>query len=120
MTNITPLYDNSEELSEEYKNAQAFEEFWKWYPHNPRRRDKAKARALFNKIIQPGGHKTKSANKDSGGYEELHLQATPEQIVEGVKRYRKSLIPEASGQYAPDTTYAPYAYVWLNGGRWDD
>lgn len=115
MTQVTPLFDKNEPKPE----INHFEEFWKWYPHNPKRRDKAKARAMFNKIVRPGGCDTRSENKDSGCYEVLHLEATPQEIVEGTKNYRKALIPDRIGEYSPDITYAPFAYVWLNGGRWE-
>ena len=98
----------------------AFAEFYKWYPHNPGRRDKAKTRAMFMKITAPGGTVTKSKNRDSGGFDEIGLEATPEQLVQAVKNYRKSLIPQATGSYSPETTYVPFASVWLNQGRFED
>ena len=99
---------------------ESFNEFWKWYPHHPQRKSKAKARSLFLQIIQPGGVDTRSKNKDSGQFMDLHLEATSEAIVEATKAYRKALIPQRMGEYAPDTTYTPNALVWLNGGDWEN
>lgn len=95
----------------------AFAEFWKSYPHNPRRKSKAAAKTLFDKITG-GGISTRTRNKDSGGYLDLFLSATPEEILEGVKTYRKDMTDRTT--YKVDTTYVPDAVVWLNGGRWDN
>ena len=95
-----------------------FDECHQWYPHNPGRRAKAKARTLFMQIIQPGGVDTRSKNADSGGYDVMHLEATPAEILEGVKAFRKGLLPQDS--YTPDTRFVPFMQVWLNQGRWED
>lgn len=97
---------------------EAFNSFWQWYPHHPARKKKPAARQLFMKITSKEGHQTRTLDKDSGRYIELHLKATPEEIVEGAKEFWKSL-PKKEG-YTPDTTYCPAAEVWLNGGRWED
>lgn len=97
-----------------------FDEFNKVYPHNPSRRDKVKARALFMRITAPGGTDTRSKNKDSGGLEDLHLEASADDIVKAAKAYWKSLPAVSQTSYSRDTTYVPYAYVWLNQGRYED
>ena len=94
-----------------------FDECYKTYPHNPSRKSKAKARNLFLKIIAPGGTNTKSKNKDSGGYDDMHLEATPEEILAGVVQYRKDMTPK--GTYTAVTDYVPFMHVWLNGGRYE-
>ena len=112
MTNITPLIQPTDE------RATAFNEFWKWYPHNPSRKSKAAARSLFMKITSPGGVSTRTKNKDSGGYIDIHLEATPDEIIAGCKIFRQGLTDRQT--YKVDSTYAPDAVVWLNGGRWDN
>ena len=112
MTNIHQL--NQEEPEE------AFEEFYKLYPHNPTRRAKAKARALFVKITQKGGCDTRSRNSDSGTFDNLHLEATAAEIIAGVAAFRKELLPADKYDFEMDRRFVPYAYVWLNQGRWED
>ena len=102
------------------ENAELFAEFNKWYPHNPKRRKAAKARAMFKKVSVPGGCITQSLNKDSNQFEPVEHDVTPEELVEAAKAYRKAMIPARTGEYSPDTTYVPAAYVWLNSGDYQD
>ena len=98
-------------------NEEWFDECYKWYPHNPARKSKQKARKKFMDIVKPGGVDTQSLDKDAGGYTELHLEATPEEIFEGVKDFRKAMTP--ANTYTPETRYVPAMEVWLNSGRYE-
>lgn len=114
MSNITPIFEEQPD-----NRLELFEEFWRWYPHHKRRSSKSASRKLFMDITGDG-IKTRTRNKDSGGYVEITLMATAHEIITGAKQYRKDMIPQSSGSYAPDTTYVPAAEVWLNGGRWEE
>lgn len=95
----------------------AFAEFWKWYPLKKAR---PKAMALFMAITGPGGYETKTLNKDSGSYIPIHLAATPDEIIEGAKRFWKSLPAVSATSYKRDTSFCPHPATWLNQGRWSD
>jgi len=92
-----------------------FDEFWNWYPL---KKGKPKARALFDKITSDGGLSTRTLCKDSGTYLDIHLEATPDELIDGAEKLFRSLIPP--NQYTPDTTYCPHPTTWLNQGRWED
>ena len=105
------------QLNFEDRSAEQFEDFWKWYPL---KRGKAKARALFKKITAPGGMDTYTVEKDSGMRLELHLEATPQELIDAAQAFWKTLPRKAADSYTPDTTYCPHATTWLNQGRWED
>ena len=56
-----------------------FEDFWKACPKKVGR---AKTRELFERITAPGGTDTQSYVKDANQYMTLHLEATPDQLVD--------------------------------------
>lgn len=72
-----------------------FTEFWEAYPKCPRKTDKPKAKALFDRIIAGKHH----------GIGKTAAQT----IIDGLRRY-------ASTQ--PDPQYVPLPTTWLNGERW--
>lgn len=102
-------------VTEDY-NKEAFARFWEWYPL---KKGKPKAREIFLKITAPGGYRTRTFDKDSGTYIDLHLTASPEQLVEAAKEFWKSL-PSKGESYTRDTTYCPHPATWLNQGRFED
>ncbi len=118
MNNVHQLELGS--TDEDYLRAK-FEEFWTWYPL---KKGKAKARALFMKITAQGGYSTRTLDKDSGAYLELHLEAIPDEIIEAAKAFYKTFPrkggTDSSTYYTLDTTYCPHATTWLNQGRWED
>lgn len=75
----------------------AFREFWAAFPPG-RKKDTAKAAALFRKIV-------------SGQHKNPLLRAKAIDIVEGAKRFAAT---------KPDPEYTPMPTTWLNGGRWLD
>lgn len=95
-----------------------FEEFWKAYP---RRVGKPIARAKFEAITTTG-LKTRTLDKDSGTYVEIELHATPEEIIEGAKRYYQRNRLEGTGQFGfkDNGKYLCHPATWLNQGRWED
>lgn len=95
-----------------------FEEFWRVYP---KRVGKPMARAKF-KAITGEGLKTRTLDKDSNTYVEIELQATPEEIIEGAKRYYERNRLEGTGNFGfkDNGKYLCHPATWLNQGRWED
>lgn len=100
--------------------AGTFDEFWLHFPA-PRRGQKALCRAKWNAITN-GGLKTRTLDKDSGQYVAIELQATPEEIIEGAKRYDAAMRDASGtfGKYKDDGKFCVSPAVWLNQGRWED
>jgi len=93
-----------------------FEEFWKNYP---KKVGKPLAQAKWNDITN-GGLKTRTLDRDSGRYVEIELEATPEEILEGAKQYRKSMMDRQTFKLKDDGKYVCHPATWLNQGRWLD
>lgn len=93
-----------------------FDEFWAAFP---KRTLKAQAKAKYEAIIR-GGFRTKTRDKDSGGFMELELEATEDELIEGAKRYTASLIDKRTYKRVIEDRFIPSAVVWLNQGRWQD
>lgn len=92
-----------------------FETFWLQYP---RKVGKALARAKFNAITN-GGLQTKMRCPDSGMFVDVYLEATPEQLVEAARAFRKSLVgPDF--KLTVEERFIPHASTWLNKGRFED
>lgn len=72
-----------------------FAEFWDAYPKCPRKTDKPKAKALFDRIIAGKHH----------GIGKTSAQT----IIDGLRRYART---------SPDPQYVPLPTTWLNGERW--
>ena len=98
----------------------SFEEFWLWYPA-PRRQGKPLCRAKWNAITGEG-LKTRMLDKDSGQYVEIFLKATPQQIIEGVKKYAERMKdPQGKyGSYLDSGKFIVAPAVFLNQGRYED
>lgn len=93
-----------------------FDEFWK---HCPKRVGKPLAKAKFE-AITGDGLVTRTLDKDSGQYVTIELRATPEELIEGMKRYRKSQIDPQTFQLRDGGKYTCHPATWLNQGRWLD
>jgi hypothetical protein len=101
----------------------AFEEFWQVYP---KKADKPLTRAKWEAITN-GGLDATNKDRETGQMISVGvLQATPEEIIEGAKRYRATQIDEKrcrSDDYTRTIlkdggrwTMCPY--TWLNRGGW--
>lgn len=115
MSAVYELFPSQQEKPREDLNA-AFERFWSIYP---KRTQKALAKAKFMAICR-GSFKTKTRDKDSGGFMDIELDASAEEIIEGAKRYMDSLIDKVTWKRKIEDKYIPAAAVWLNQGRWLD
>ena len=106
MTNVHHIHTEAAQAT--------FEDFWQLFPAS-RRGSKPIAQAKWNAITN-GGLATKAKDTDSGGYVEIFLQATPEEILAGLKTYIKQRTPKES--YTVDLTYFALATTFLNRGLW--
>lgn len=114
MTNVTTLRQ-----PEAKPEPGSFEEFWQAFPF-PRRQNKALAKAKWEKITGDGLD-TKMLDKSNGSYEPMFLKATPQEILEGVKRYdAKHRHPHERWRYKDDGKYVAAPHTWLNRGGWLD
>lgn len=97
----------------------SFEDFWKVYP---KKVGKPIAQAKWNAITSETGLTTRTLDKDSGTYVEIQLKATPEEILEGAKRYERHHRRQGTGQYGyvDDGKFLLNAATFLNQGRWMD
>lgn len=93
-----------------------FDEFWQ---HYPKRVGKPLAKAKWDAITGPGLD-TKTLDKDSGVYVPIRLQATAEEIIEGVKRYCRSQIDPNTYKLKHGGQYTLHPATFLNQGRWLD
>jgi len=91
-----------------------FEEFWKVFPKQV---GKQQAWAKWRQITSEEGMDTRALCKDSGEYLWIHVQATPERIIAGARRYRKNQTDPQTYR-VKDFTCMPV--TWLNNGRWED
>jgi len=92
-----------------------FEEFWSAYPKHV---GKALAKAKYEAILR--GVKTKTVDKDSGGFMEIELIATEEELISGAKKYTLSLLDRNTYKRTVEDKFLPAPAVWLNQGRWMD
>lgn len=114
MSNVMSLF--AEAPAPVAKKESRFAEFWAAYPKHTQ---KALARAKYEAIIR-GSFKTKTRDKDSGGFMDIELEATEEELIEGAKRYMESLIDKRTYKRTIEDKFIPAAAVWLNQGRWLD
>lgn len=93
-----------------------FDEFWQLYP---RHMQKKAARALWDKITN-GGLETRTLIKDSGSFVPVRHEATPQQIIDGARRFRKKQTDPLTYKIKDEGRFIPYPTTWLNGGCWED
>ena len=96
-----------------------FEDFWR---ECPKKVGKPLAEAKW-RAITTTGLVTRTLDRDSGTYVEIELRATPEELIEGMKRYYKSLCYNETGltwKLKVDKQYILHPATFLNQGRWLD
>jgi hypothetical protein len=108
MSNVHNLNGEQAKSWEDY-----FEDFWE---QQLIKVGKVTAREKFRRIVN-GGLQTRTKDYDAGGFMEIYLEATPEQLVEAAKAYRRK-------QTDPKTykakEYTSQPTQWLNKGRFMD
>ena len=101
------------------KQPASFEDFWKLCP---KKIGKPIARFKWDAITSEQGLSTRALDKDSGMYVEIHLKATPEELIKGMKAYRDS--QQGGEKWAwglvEDGRFTSHPSTWLNRGRWMD
>ena len=107
---------NSEQIAP--PKTASFDDFWKVYP---KKVGKPLAQAKWNAIIN-GGLKTRTLDRDSGQYVEIELQATPDEIIAGARRYYERNRKPGVGNYGfiDDGKFLLHPATFLNKGRWQD
>lgn len=96
--------------------AATFDDFWLAYP---RRVGKPLAKAKWD-AITGNGLETRTLDRDSNTYVCITLQATPEEIIEGARRYAKSQRDPDTYKLKDNGRYTCHPATWLNQGRWMD
>lgn len=94
-----------------------FDRFWDIFPKHS---SKMAAQAKWRLITSEWGVDTEVLCKDSGSFVTIHLQADPERIIEGAKRYRQRQIDPTTYRMREGGKYICNPVTWLNGGRWED
>ena len=101
----------------ELKPQASFDDFW---AASPKRVGKPLTQAKWDAITSPHGLRTKTLDRDSGGYVEIFLKATPEELVDGMKRYARNLPRTADYTITVEDRFLVHPATWLNQGRWMD
>jgi hypothetical protein len=104
-------------VDEEYPNTDAlFEEWWKSYPWGRRRR-KMLCKMIWDELTTTGRMcRTKDAEV---GFVKMFVKVTAEEILEGTKRWDKTL-PRTPDFYYKDEEYIVSSPVFLNQARFAD
>lgn len=106
MNNIHPLFP-----TEEAENR--FDEFWQWCLE---KKGKMIARTIYNEIVSPSGRHSRALDRESGEYVTLHLKATEDELIDGMKRYAR----EKMGPDFVRSKYIQQPSRWLGRGGWED
>ena len=98
-----------------------FDEWWSLQFHKT---GKVMAKAKWDRITSPEGLTTRAMDKSTNEYVQIHLQASPQEIVDAQKRQNKALF-DAYGFSGPALMeakkYLRRPVQWLNqGGFWDE
>ena len=97
-----------------------FDEFW---AACPKKVDKALTRAKFAAITSERGLKTRTLDRDSGMYIEVHLKATADELIKAMRDYAWSQKADGSafgsGVLKDGGKFTMQPATWLNRGRWE-
>ena len=93
-----------------------FDEFWF---HCPKKVGKPLAEVKWN-AITGDGLRTKMFDRDSNSYVDVELSATPEELLEGIKRYRATQIDKNTYRLKDEGKFTLQPATFLNRGRWMD
>ena len=94
-----------------------FEDFWKVCPKKVGR---ALTRAKFDAITSDAGLQTRTLDRDSGNYVDIHLKATASELVSAMRRYEKAQTDPKTFGLKEDGKFTLHPATWLNQGRWMD
>ena len=89
-----------------------FAAFW---DQCPKKVGRIIAQAKWNQITGDG-LQTRTKDRDSDTYVEVFLKATPQELIDGMKRYRKRVwVTEET-----EARFILHPSTWLNRGGWLD
>lgn len=98
----------------------SFDAFWLAYPR-PRRMGKLMAQAKWDKIVSGDGLYTRIFDRSTEQYMDVHLKASPEEIIAGTQAWEKTIRkPNTYSEYIIEPRYMPLPATFLNQGRWLD
>ncbi len=95
-------------------NEPTFADLQKAYPRTSRTKPAA-AKAKWDAIISEEGLHTRNRDEDSGTFVDVHLKATPQEIIEAARLYRQEMQLPESYKYSE---YTQGLQNWLNQGKW--
>jgi hypothetical protein len=119
MTNVVKI---TKEVNGHAVNGHAtFDEFWDLFP-SVRRSCRAICRMKWDAITSANGMKAKMKDRSTDEYMYTTLKATPEEILDGLKRSRERWQGKGEQKYGWEDggRYIPMPATWLNQGRWMD
>ena len=98
-----------------------FDEFW---AACPKKVDKPLCRAKWNAITSERGLKTRTLDRDSGMFVEVHLKATADELIKAMWEYKRSqIVPTTINDRTPllidGGKFTMQPATWLNRGRWE-
>lgn len=110
LTNVVPITQPDQ-----------FEAFW---AACPKKVDKALTRAKFTAITSAQGLKTRTLDRDSGMFIEVHLKATADELIKAMWEYKSSqIVPTTINDRTPllieGGKFTMHPATWLNRGRWE-
>ena len=121
MTNVVAIKEANGHTVNGHKEL-SFEDFWSLFP-SVRRMQKALCMAKWNAIVSKTGLETRMRDKDADRYVYITLQATPEEIIDGLKKscdmWRGKKGADKYG-WEDGGKFIPMPATWLNQGRWMD
>ena len=85
----------------------------------PKKVGKAMARVKFDAVIN-GGLCTRTLDRDSGQFIELTLEATADELIEGMRRYAETQYQTDGYGLKDDGRYTLHPSTWINRGGWMD
>jgi NADH:ubiquinone oxidoreductase subunit F (NADH-binding) len=120
MTNVVTIKEANGHAVNGHK-ALSFQDFWDLFPP-PKRVQKALCMAKWEAITSNDGLQTRMKDKDAERLVEIKLKATPEEIIEGLKRSCERWRGRGEQRYGWEDggKWIPMASTWLNQGRWMD
>ena len=104
-------------LSQPEPEPALFDEWWSLQFHKT---EKPLCKVKFDAITSPRGYHTRMMDKTTGEYVEIHLQATPEEILEAQKRQNKAFFERHGYANEHEKQFMRRPKQWLNQGGWLD
>ena len=95
----------------------AFDDWWQLQHHKI---GKVICQAKWNAITSEEGYHTRTLDKSTGEYFDIHLKASPQEIIEGQKRQNRAFYETHGYGKCEEQKYLRRPQQWLNQGGWLD